>query len=279
MTMIDPDTRLPVIPLDAAFNITAGNYATAIFGVMAGAVFLYGLKYWRDTKNPIVMFMMLGGLTTVLIEPLLDIIGLAWHPMHGQNTAFELIGRPIPMWVVAVYLMYFGGLGSLNYLAFKRGVGTRAVWIWFSAPMLLDIVMEEIMLHFDLYIYYGQQPLILIREFPLWWAPCNSIGEFAAIALFALMGDSLRGWKLWLIPLLMPIMDCVGYMLVGLPSIFALNSPDVPMWLTNLAGVATFALTALVVHAIALVVASDSPLRRGASSSPIAELLRKTAAA
>ena len=86
--MIDPDTRLPVIPLDAVFNQTAGNYATAIFGIMAGAVFLYGLKYWRDTKNPIVLFMMLGGLTTTLVEPLLDIIGLAWHPMHGQNTAF-----------------------------------------------------------------------------------------------------------------------------------------------------------------------------------------------
>ena len=175
--MMDPDTRLPVIPLDAVFNQTAGNYATAIFGFMAGAVFLYGLTYWRDTKNPIVIFMMLGGLTTTLIEPLLDIIGLAWHPMHGQNTAFELIGRPIPVWVVAVYLMYFGGLGSLNYLAFKRGVTMRSVWIWFSAPMLLDIVMEEIMMHFELYIYYGQQPLILIKNFPLWWAPC--CGRFA----------------------------------------------------------------------------------------------------
>ena len=50
--MIDPDTRLPVIPLDAVFNQTAGNYATAIFGIMAGAVFLYGLKFWRDTKTP-----------------------------------------------------------------------------------------------------------------------------------------------------------------------------------------------------------------------------------
>lgn len=278
MTTIDPDTRLPAIPLDAIFNQTAGNYATAIFGVMAGAVFLYGLKYWRNTKTPIVMFMMLGGLTTTLVEPLLDIIGLAWHPMHGQNTAFELIGRPIPVWVVAVYLMYFGGLGSLNYLAFRKGVSTRAVWLWFCVPVLLDIVMEEIMMTFDLYIYYGQQPLILMKHFPFWWAPCNSMGEFIAVALFASMGTSLRGWKLLLIPLLMPILDGVGYMLVGLPSIYVLNSADVPQWLTNLAGVATFALAALMVHGVALVVATDSPLRRS-SNSPIADLLRKTAAA
>ena len=278
--MIDPDTRLPVIPLDAVFNQTAGNYATAIFGIMAGAVFLYGLKFWRDTKNPIVMFMMLGGLTTTLVEPLLDIIGLAWHPMHGQNTAFELIGRPIPVWVVAVYLMYFGGLGSLNYLAFKKGVTTRMVWIWFCAPVLLDIVMEEIMMHFDLYIYYGQQPLILIKNFPLWWAPCNSMGEFIGVSLLALMGANLRGWKLLLIPIMMPIMDCVGYMLVGLPSIFVLNSENVSPLVTNLAGVATFALTALCVHGVALVVATDSPLRKGsANTSPLGELFKKTAAA
>ena len=119
--------------------------------------------------------------------------------------------------------MYFGGLGSLNYLAFKKGVTTRMVWIWFCAPVLLDIVMEEIM---------------------------------------------------------MPIMDCVGYMLVGLPSIFVLNSENVSPLVTNLAGVATFALTALCVHGVALVVATDSPLRKGsANTSPLGELFKKTAAA
>ena len=251
-----------MIPLDAVFNQTAGNYATAVFGLMAGAVFLYGLNYWRKNKNPVVLFMILGGLTTVLIEPLLDIIGLAWHPMHGQNTAFELIGRPIPVWVVAVYLMYFGALGSLNYLAFRKGVTTRAVWLWFCVPVVLDILMEEIMMNFDLYIYYGKQPLILIQHFPFWWAPCNSMGEFVAIAVFTTMGTSLRGSKLLLIPLLMPILDGVGFMLVGLPSIYVLNTADVPAWLTNLAGVATFALSALMVHGVALVVANDSPLLR-----------------
>jgi hypothetical protein len=278
--MFDPDTRLPVIPLDAVFNQTAGNYATAIFGVMAGVVFLYGLKYWRDTKSPIVIFMMLGGLTTTLVEPLLDIIGLAWHPMVGQNTAFELIGRPIPVWVVAVYLMYFGGLGSLNYLAFKKGVSTRGVWLWFCVPVLLDIVMEEIMMHFVLYIYYGQQPLILIQHFPLWWAPCNSMGEFIGVSLLALIGANLRGWKLVLIPILMPIMDAVGYMLVGLPSIYVLNTEHVSPLVTNLAGVATYALTALCVYGVALVIATDSPLRKGnVSGSPLGDLFKKRAAA
>ena len=278
--MFDPDTRLPAIPVDAQFNVVAGNYATAIFGTMAAVVFLYGLKYWRDTKSPIVLLMMLGGLMTTLIEPLLDIIGLAWHPMHGQTTAFELMGRPIPIWVVTVYLMYIGGLGFLNYVAFLKGETMRVVYLWFAAPMLLDIVMEEIMMHFDLYIYYGQQPLILLWNFPLWWAPCNSMGEFIGVALLVLMGDSLRGWKLLLIPILMPIMDCVGYMLVGLPPIIALNTANVSPLLTELAGVATYALTALCVYGVALVIATDSPLRKGnAGGLPLSELFKKSATA
>jgi hypothetical protein len=278
--MIDPDTRLPVIPVDAPFNIVAGNYATAIFGTMAIVVFLYGLKYWRDTKSPIVLLMMLGGLTTTLIEPLLDVIGLAWHPMHGQNTVFELMGRPIPLWVITVYLMYFGGLGFLNYVAFRRGVTMRVAMLWFAAPMLLDIVMEEIMMHFDLYLYYGQQPLILLWKFPFWWAPCNSMGEYIGVAMLVLMGNSLRGWKLLLIPIIMPIMDCVGYMLVGLPSIVALNTANVSPFMTQAAGVATFVLTAFVVYAVALLIATDSPLRqRGTGRSPLQELFGRTATA
>lgn len=275
--MFDPDTRLPVIPLDAIFNRSAGDVFTMVYVAMAAVVFLYGLKFWYDKKNPIIIIMMVGGLTTVLVEPLLDIMGLAWHPMHEQNTAFELMGRPIPVWVVAIYLMYFGGLGALNYMAFRKGVTMKAVWIWFSAPMLLDIVAEEIMMAFGLYIYYGNQPLILIQHFPLWWAPCNSMGEFVGIALLALMGDSLRGWKLLLIPILMPIMDGVGYMLVGLPPIIAMNTEGVSNLVIQLSGVATYLLTGLFVYGVSLVIGTDSPLRSPQNNSSIGTMLKNAA--
>jgi hypothetical protein len=152
--------------------------------------------------------------------------------------------------------------------------------IWFAAPMLLDIVMEEIMMHFDLYLYYGQQPLILLWKFPFWWAPCNSMGEFIGVAVLVLMGSSLRGWKLLLIPIIMPIMDCVGYMLVGLPSIVALNTANVSPLVTQLAGIATFVLTAVCVYAVALLVATDSPLRkRSADGSALNTLFGRAATA
>src|SRR5471032_1030247 len=120
--MWNEQLRVLLPPLDAMFNFTAAYWTTVSFSVLAGIIFVIGVKFWRDTRNPIVLLMMLGGLTTVIVEPYLDFIGGAWHPIHGQNTAFELMGRPIPWWVVPCYIFLFGGLGTLNYMAFTKGV-------------------------------------------------------------------------------------------------------------------------------------------------------------
>lgn len=270
--MWDEQTKLPIPPLHTVAPADVSFWATAIFSGLAAIVFLYGLKHWRDTGRPIVLMMMIGGAVTVFVEPVLDIIGAAWHPEIGQNVAFELVGRQIPWWVVAVYVFYFGALGSLNYLAFEKGVSMKVVWIWFSAPVLVDIVMEELMMHWDLYWYYGNQPLIAFFKFPLWWAPCNSIGEFIGVSLLVLMGPALRGWKLLLIPIILPVSDFVGYAAVSLPAVFVVNTEGLPWWLIQLGGVGTFALCALVVYALSLVIATDSPIRIGRREGPAASV-------
>lgn len=262
MTSFDPDTRLPVLPLDAVFNQTAANIATGLFSVLAAAVFLYGIKHWRDTKSPIVLLMMIGGLTTTLAEPFVDVVGCAWHPIHGQNTAFELMGRPIPLWVIPAYLVYFGIIGSFSTMSFARGASMRAVWLWFSVPLVFDVAWEEVMMHYDLYDYYGNQPLILLWKFPFWWTACNSVGELLGVAMVVLLAPVLRGWKVWFIPVIMPIMDVIGYAAVGLPSMIVVNTEGVTPLVRDLAGMATFALTGIVVYGVALLIGSDSPLRR-----------------
>jgi hypothetical protein len=265
--MWDERLKLPIPPVDTVFNATAGTATMYIVGALAAVVLAYGLKYWRDTKSPIVLLMMLGGLTTTLVEPLLDIIGAAWHPIHGQRTAFELMGRRIPWWVLASYLCYFGAIGSLNYLSFRKGVTMRGVWLWCFVPIIFDVGQEELMMHFNLYYYYGQQPLIVLWKFPWWWAATNSMGEFLGISLLAFMGESLRGWRLLLIPIVMPIMDVVGYAVVGLPPVIAINTQNVAPLVSQLAGVASFALTAMAVYGVALVIGTDSPWRSRRSNN------------
>lgn len=253
--------RLPVPPVDAVAPTAFSTQCTWFYGLCAFIALLYSLKHWRDSGRPILLLILIGGGLTVFVEPFVDMMGAAFHPRLGHTIVFEFMGRPIPWWMVAAYFAFFGALGSMNYLAFARGVSTRAIRLWFLVPMLVDVVIEEIMLAKDLYLYYGDQPLILLWKLPLWWVPCNSIGEFIGISLVVLMTSYLRGANLLLIPLLIPLSDMVGYAAVALPSWIVINTP-VPGWVTQLAGIATFLLAFLIVHGISLLLATDSPFRR-----------------
>ena len=118
------------------------------------------------------------------------------------------------------------------------------------------------MLHRDLYIYYGQQPLILLWKLPFWWVPCNSLGEYIGISLCVVLVPRLRGAQLMLIPLLIPMADLVGYAAVAWPSWVAVNTQGLPAWVTQLAGLCTFALAFMIVHGLSLALASDSPWKK-----------------
>lgn len=264
--MWDKTFRLPLPPVDTVANVTVDFWATAIYTTISICVLVYGLFYWRRTGSPIVPLMMLGGGLCATVEPFVNIVGAVWHPVVNQATAFELMGRPMPWFLVTGYIFYFGAMGSLTYLAIERGLTTRQFWLLGTVPMLVDIVMEELMLHWNLYYYYGEQPLIL-NKLPLWWVPCNSLGLLLGICLVVKAAPLLRGWRQLLIPLLIPICDAVGYAAISLPSWFVVNTP-VPGWLNQLGGLATCALALLLLYGLAQVVPSDSRLARALAASP-----------
>ena len=252
-------TLLP--PIDSVFNLAAANQVQSVCLVLVTVVFLYGLRYWHKNGSPIVLLILLGGFTNLLVEPFPDTIGAAWHPVIGQNTAYELMGRSIPWWVVINYPAYFGALVTANYLAFAKGVTMRGVWLWFLVPLVLDLAQEEAMMATNLYYYYGQQPLILINKFPFWWGPCNAMGAYLIAAVLAFMGPSLRGWKLLLVPVIMPISYAVAFAIVGLPSIISIHTMNVPVMVSNLAGLSAFVLSGFAVYGVAHLLGTDSPWR------------------
>lgn len=262
--MWDQTFRLPTPPVDAIAPAAFSYWCTIFYGLIAFGGLLYALYHWRVTGRPVLILLLCGAGLTVFVEPFLDLMGAAWHPRYGHDVAFELMGRPIPWWMVSAYFAYFGVLGAWNYRAFERGVTMNRVRLWFLAPMVADIVIEQIMLSQGLYIYYGQQPLVL-GYLPLWWVICNSLGEFIGVTMVLMMAPYLKGWKLLLILVVVPVSDTVGYAVVAMPSWIVINTP-VPGWAVQIAGISTFLLAFLVVHLLSLVIATDSPLRRGKAS-------------
>jgi len=258
--MWDNQIGLPMPPLNAIAPAGFSLGCAIFYSLLAFGVFLYSLNRWRTSGRPVMIILLVSGGLTVLVEPYLDLIGACWHPRFGQTVVFQFLGRPIPCWMISAYFAYFGGMGSLNCLVFSRGVTSKTIRLWFLIPMLFDVIIEEVMLHEKLYIYYGAQPLILVGKLPLWWVPCNSLGEFIGVSLAVIAAPLLRGWRLLFLLLVFPLGDATGYALAALPSVIAINAPA-PYWIDQFAGVLTFLLACLAVHCLSLVLAIDSPMR------------------
>lgn len=252
---------LAMPPVDAVFNASVGNIAISFYFALALALLWWGMR--QPDKRLIIAAMLVGGAITSTVEPLLDVATGAFHPLVGQDAAFTFMGRGIPLWVVVCYAIYFGGFGALNLFAFNKGITRRGVWLWFLAPLLGDALIEEVMLHFNLYYYYGNQPFVLLK-FPLYQPAGNSTGELLGVtALFFLrpwLGASAWRWFA-AAAVVMPLCDVMGFNVVCWPSYYVVHSTQ-PNWIVQSCGLLTWGLAALMVHAVSLLVAVDSPLRK-----------------
>jgi hypothetical protein len=260
--MIDPVFRIAPPPVETALtavDMAISNRIIVINCVLILLAVLFALRDWNRSKSPMLLLLIIGGGITNLAEPFVDLGGACWHPIIGQSAIFENMARPMPLWLLTSYIAYFGVLPMCIYQAFKKGVSTRAMWLWFLVPVIADTVLEESLLSQSdhLYVYYGHQPLIL-HAFPLWWAAGNTIGVYMSGVLMTLFAPLLRGWKLLLVPFSTLLCYTAATGFVAWPSTVVINS-DFSNLVTQLGGIASFLIAFLVVHGCSLLIATDSP--------------------
>ncbi|MGH9036197.1 MAG: hypothetical protein ACRD0O_10560 [Acidimicrobiia bacterium] len=201
-----------------------------IFTIAVLVTAYYMVRIWRREKEPLGLVLIVGAALAAILEPMLDILGMAFHP-RNQPILFETYGYPMPLWVLPLYTFYMSAFTMLVWRALERGGGPRTLWKFFGGLCFFDLVMETIGLSFDVWVYYGYQPL-RIFQFPLWWAPCNAGGPvLAGIILYALR-HKLPGWRSAALVVLPPISFMVSYAIVAWPTWAVLNTrlPAVVTW-------------------------------------------------
>jgi len=260
---MDPISRLPdppvgmvVTPYDAA--VAHWVFVTACVTILP--FLAYALRDWQRSKSPLLPLILLGGALTNLLEPFVDITGGCWHPIIHQDTIFDIMGRPMPLWLLPTYVAYFGALPMCMVVAFRQQISKKAMWLWFIVPVIADIILEEGLFGVSrdsLYAYYGHQPLRL-HVFPIWWSPANAVGVFLPAIALVLAAPHVRGWRLALVPLFTPLLYCGAGSLAAFPSSVVINS-DFPYLVTQAGGVATFLLAGALAHVGVQLFAADSP--------------------
>lgn len=255
--------EIPTVPFPPATGAMDPTYQLIFTWVLWGicaVVVLFALNHSRRTGTAIALLCLAGGALCVLWEPIVDVMGLCWFWRAGNHPLFELFGRPIPNWMLPVYTAYVGGQTFYTVTRLDKGETVRGVFKLYLIYMVVNLLLEEPPLHFGLYTYYGVQPL-QPGLLPLWWTAVNGAMPIIAAALVYRLKPLLTGWKQLLIVLLVPMGDGLANAAAGWPTWIALNSSD-QYWVTTVAALCTFALSALAIWIVALSVGTDSPLRR-----------------
>jgi hypothetical protein len=205
----------------------------------------YAVRLWRREDDPVPVLCVLGGLVCTVFEPIVDVLGLCWYPRHGQMKLFETFGRPIPVPVLFGYAWAMGGM-TVVALRLIRRHGVEALFRFYPLLLLVTVPFELIANNTHFYVYYGNQPLRLF-EWPVWWAPVNMAVPVVAAVLITRLRPYLTGARVALVAALVVFADGGVNAAVAWPVWSALNAPDLPTPIVQLAGVATIALAFLVV--------------------------------
>jgi hypothetical protein len=254
---------LPDPPLDSSIEPAVQTVVTAFMAAVAIGTLIFAFLYWRRTGRAMFLLLFIAGGAMMLFEPMVDTVGAVWFPEENSWVAFTAYGRPIPVWLCLTYFFFFGLGVSLGYLALKRSPTQRTLWLLFAAGIAGDIVLETTLLAFDTYIYYADQPLVILN-FPWWWPPVNSLIVVLAVAAVYRLDDELQGAKeLLVIPIALTA-SAAGNAMAGWPSWFVINTP-MPWVLTQAGGLLTWAfalsLMAVVARLSGLPAAEPSPAR------------------
>lgn len=237
----------PVPPVHAHVG---GKLSEYIFSGVNIAVFtascVYAIVHSIRARTWVPVLCMIGGALCVFTEPMVDSHLQVWWPMHYQGNSYVAWGRHVPLMVIAVVGWYFG-LGTYVRWAFLQKFGRRmAVWIVYLGEVAAAICLEPAAIQLHLWEYYGTQGIRLFG-YPIWWPFVGGACGVVAGTLVYKLVPQLKGFRLTIVPVLIPMGICAVYWGAGLPMFNQLNIAPSASWITYLCEIASVCLAVLIV--------------------------------
>jgi hypothetical protein len=234
---------IPAPPFDAYYGATASNIATAILFTITAIWVVVGLLDYRRTKSPVMLILAMSGFLCDFVEPYLDVMGGCLWATSPDLTLFTILGRPMSLFSLSAWAGFGASMTCIPYLMIRKTIQERkpTSWLWltFIIAGLVDVGFEEIMLNMHgLYVYYGNQPLIVLTKFPWYYTTLNGGGLFLAAALAYRYRAHLPGWKSLLILLLVPMCEGANYGFTAMPAWIVVNG-QYGWWTTQAGGLLT----------------------------------------
>lgn len=220
--------------------IFIGAHSTVFLVALGVAIYL---SFRR--RSPIPVLCMVGGVLCLYTEPMIDAHLQVWWPEHDQPDVFHAWGRDIGIMLIPILGWYFGaGTYVRWYFLDKYGSSFRVWWIY-MAEVGAAIALEPAAIQLHLWHYYGFQGLRLFG-YPIWWPFIGGACGVLAGTLIYKLTPYLKGWRLALVPPLVPMAVVAVYWSTSWPMFNALNT-EAPHAVVYLCSALSVALAVLVV--------------------------------
>lgn len=211
-------------------------------------------------KDPIPLFMWLGGLICSLLEPMLDHLGHLWWAVNLPGPIFSGYDLHIPYLIPPCYIFFIAMTGYWACSRFEKGLDVKGVFLTYFAIAMTDVVMEIPGTSLGAYKYYGDAPTTVLG-FPLFWGWINGLSMLSVGFLLWLVKPYLQGSRKLLV-LLVPIVGMgAAYGMAAWPYFMALNWP-MPVYATWLLTFFSLGLSLIIVRGIAGVVAHAAATKK-----------------
>ena len=173
---------IPAPPFDTYYGAAVSNIATAILFTITAFWVVVGFFAYRKTKSPVLLALAMSGFLCDFVEPYLDVMGGCLWATSPHLTLFTILGRPMSLFSLSAWAGFGASMTCIPYLMIRKVIQekkpTSWLWLTFIIAGLVDVAFEEIMLNMHgLYVYYGNQPLIVLNKFPHCCPATSRIGS------------------------------------------------------------------------------------------------------
>lgn len=235
--------------------------ATSIMAILALCIFIFTVIESKRYKSTVPIAIAFAAAFCVVPEAIDNYLaGCYWSQSHKpDNLLFLLMGREFDYYVGIMWWAFGAILCSILYAVLLRNVTTRTLWLALAIAGIADIIIEEILLGYGgIYTYFGNQPLILLFNFPWWWLFANVSALFLSVAIAYRFRDWFNGIKSILILFLMPLCYIGAFTLAGMPAIFVING-DFSALVIQLGGILTCIIALIQTAGIMYLVLNRNP--------------------
>jgi hypothetical protein len=170
------------------YGVSAGSQLAAelVMGFGALAALVYCILLARRERKIWPVMVLLGAAPMTMWEPMQNIVTHVIYPEDGMHVAFEIFGRPMPIYLVLLYMTYFGIWVPFLMKKFEDGVSVKQVMTYYLVTVAFATAFEPIPVHmFRWWTYYGENQPLKFFGIPIWWFFVNAMVIVGIAAIFA----------------------------------------------------------------------------------------------